>query len=91
MQLYRIVERARIQITASIVSGLALGAYAIVSPSTDANLENWAAKRIAERPGLPPPEMRSQPPGSLSSDPIAVTLLLLDKNASGARVNALAT
>ena len=82
------LERASSPIAvATIISMFACSSQAAPPLAPDPNLENWAAKRVADRPGLPPPETRSPLQGSMSPDPGAATLTLMNAHAAGARAN----
>ncbi len=91
MSRYLLFRQSGLQLIAALAAVLAWSSQAAVLPPTDQSLEKWAAKRIVERPGLPPLETRSPYPAALSSDPAADTLLMLDARVARGRVNAGAT
>lgn len=90
MSLHHTLRQTTIEVTLAVIAGLAVSAQAVVSPSTDAALQDWAAKQITDRPGLPPLGTRSPQAGALSRDPGADTLLLMDAHVAGARAKAVA-
>lgn len=70
------------------LGGLLGTAQAAERPASgDAGLATWAAKRIAERPGLPPLETRSPSQGALAPDPAQATLALLGGTVTAARLS----
>ncbi len=91
MSLQSPIRKTGLGIVLTLASALCFGAHAVVLPSTDASLDHWAAKRITDRPGLPPLETRSPHAGTLSPDPGAATLLLMETHVADARAKAAAT
>ncbi|MEI6786243.1 MAG: hypothetical protein WCQ21_35625, partial [Verrucomicrobiota bacterium] len=72
------VQKVGFQIVAAVIaSALCWSVQAVELPPVDSNLDSWAVKRVADRPGLPPLETRSPRSGALSGDLASTTLALM--------------